>query len=104
MLGIVHEGGADGKTYANISNILALPRRKGQQRLQPENPVVTFSIPDLPKPGFAIPDLPEWIVKVIQQSEEWTGKASRPAIAAPVQIQDGHERTQEAEPADNLPF
>ena len=107
MLGIVHETGMDGKTYANISNILALPRRKGQQRLQPENPVVTFAIPDLPKPGFAIPDtLPDWVVEVIQQSEEWTGKASRPAIAAPVQIQDGHERTQEqeAEPVDNLPF
>ena len=75
LLGIIHEQGRDGKTYAGISSILAMPRIKGAAPLKAENPLFTFEIPDQCVEGFDIPDaLPEWIAKVIQDSKEWRGE------------------------------
>jgi len=89
LLGIVHEEGKEGKVYAGISSILALPRVKGRKPAAPENEPLVFSIPEDAGPRFAVPEtLPDWIVQTIKESREWTGKGQRPAIQPPTVVDE----------------
>jgi len=113
LLGIVHETGKrDGKTYASISSIMALPGAKAAGKgkkaapPKPENTPIVFAIPDEPEPNFDIPDtLPEWVVKTIQESKEWHGEmaSQQPPIEMPTSTSEGDEAPDGAED-DNLPF
>jgi len=109
LLGIIHETGHDGKTYAGISSILAMPRMRGAVPMKAENPLVTFEIPDQCQPQFPIPaTLPEWVVKTIQDSKEWRGEMdwqqaddARAADVSPFGPDDGDLMSADE---DNLPF
>lgn len=61
---IIHNE-SDGKTYANIAGIMALP--KGTNPLEPENPLKFFSINQKEIPE----DVPDWIKEIIQDSKEF---------------------------------
>jgi len=104
LLGIIHETGNDGKTYARVSSIMAMPRRKGAAPLTAENPVVTFDIPEDSGPGFAIPlTLPDWIRETIEASKEYAGTLrAKPAVEMPREaVTDGTDRAGDDE---TLPF
>ena len=90
---MVHEAGKDGRVYAAIAAIMALP--KGLARPKQENPSLHFSFEDCgPKPVLP-PGLPEWIAEVIIQSKEWNRQpvatvapANTAAKSAPVDAGD----------------
>lgn len=67
MIQIIHNT-KDGKTYANISNIL--PLLKNMPSKKPENPVVCFSLEENP----ILPEhTPKWIKELIMSSKELSG-------------------------------
>ena len=65
MIQIIHNT-SDGKTYANVSNVL--PLYKGLSKREPENTSRFFSLQEY----MDIPaDTPDWIQDIIKDSEEW---------------------------------
>lgn len=90
QLQVIHKT-VEGKTYANISAIIPMP--KGSKPLVPENPVRFYSIAD---DRDQIPEgTPKWIVDQIKESDEWKYLVS------------GGDRTEEPPPPlvdDEIPF
>ena len=87
QLQVVHNKSDDGKVYANIAGIMALP--KGVKSAEPENPLKFFSIED----GKAFPkDMPNWIKSIIEESEEYKEEAHPTEEEPPI--------TEEEEPTD----
>jgi len=67
---VMHSEGRDGKTYANIENIL--PATDGAKGLKTENPVLSFSFED----GCSIPpELPGWVQDLIKEADEYKAMA-----------------------------
>jgi hypothetical protein len=64
QLQIIHNEN-NGKTYANIAGIMALP--KGTSSLEPENPLKFYSIDQKEIPE----DIPDWIKELIKNSKEF---------------------------------
>jgi hypothetical protein len=59
----------DGKTFANVGGLMALP--KNVKAPKPENELLFFSFEEAGD-NPVIPDsIPEWIVNIIKQSKEW---------------------------------
>ena len=82
---IVHETGkTDGRTFAAVGAIMALPR--GLKSPKPENPLVFFSFEDAGAKPELPPDLPEWVSKIVMESREWRESGAMPAIAIPSQV------------------
>ena len=100
LLGIVHATKGE-KTYADISSIMAMPRKKGEAAPKPENPTVAFEIPEDQNGAFEIPDdLPEWVQGVIMESKEYNG-----LMPKPIQMPEATEERAPAEDEDDqLPF
>jgi hypothetical protein len=98
QLQIVHEAGSDGRTYAEISAIMALP--KGTARPKPENAPLSFSFegaqarPELPA------HMPDWIKEIIAQSREWNHQTAPTKPGTP----DGAVPSTPADSGDDLPF
>jgi hypothetical protein len=93
QLQIVHEQGKEGRPFAAIAAIMALP--KGATRPKPENPLLFFTFEGVQGHPALPPTMPDWIKDLIAQSREWTGQP------APV------TSTQPSAPAtdgDDLPF
>lgn len=66
MVQVLHKT-KDGKTYANVSNVVQLP--KGMSKMNPENGTKYFSFEEHQD---AIPEgTPDWIKDIIKASEEW---------------------------------
>jgi hypothetical protein len=77
QLNIVHAN-VDGKTYANISNVVPLGKGMAPQVL--EGQPVVFNIPEAG--DIELPDtLPEWIKDVIKDSDEWKARHGVPDVA-----------------------
>ncbi|MCX7009900.1 MAG: hypothetical protein NTY53_22105 [Kiritimatiellaeota bacterium] len=94
---VVHEPGKDGRIYAAIAAIMALP--KGLARPKQENPSLHFSFEDAgPKPVLP-PGLPDWITEIIIQSKEWNRQPIATAVPAPTVTKPAP-----ADAADDLPF
>jgi hypothetical protein len=65
MIQVIHKK-KDDKVYANVANIVSLP--KGMERKEPENPNKWFSFEE----GMDIPEhTPQWIIDIIKASQEW---------------------------------
>lgn len=65
MIQVIHKK-KDDKTYANVANIVSLP--KGMEKKETENPHKWFSFEE----GMDIPDnTPQWIIDIIKSSGEW---------------------------------
>jgi len=66
MVNVIHNP-KDGKTYANVANVV--PLLKGMKKLEPENPIRYFSFEEHLD---SIPEgTPDWIKDIIKASEEW---------------------------------
>lgn len=73
QINVIHNTN-NGKTYANVSSVMPLP--KGTGKHTPENEFQYFSMED----GMEIPDnFPEWVSDVIQKSAEFNPKAGGPS-------------------------
>jgi len=69
QLQIVHETGKDGRVFANVAAIMALPKDTSQPS-RPENPIAYFSFEETgDKPE--LPELPDWVRDIITESKEW---------------------------------
>ena len=80
MLQVLHKVNGD-KTYANIVSIL--PLYKGINKLEPENPLIVYTLDQ----GTPPETTPKWITKIISESAEM--KASDGVVAAtPEQFPD----------------
>jgi len=82
MIQVIHKK-KDDKVYANVANIVSLP--KGVDKRNPENELKYFSFEE---EGANIPEAtPEWIATIIKASTEWgylTGERPLPEEAPPV--------------------
>lgn len=77
QLNIVHAN-VDGKTYANISNVVPLGKGMTPQVLEGQS--LIFNIPEAG--DIELPDtLPEWIKDVIKDSDEWKARHGVPDVA-----------------------
>jgi hypothetical protein len=105
QLQVTHDTNKEGRTYAGIAAIMALPR--GMKAPKPENPLAFFSLEEAGEKPELPPDLPEWVSKIVMESREWKEAAARKAGAAPAAggIEEAAgERAQAAAEEDNLPF
>lgn len=84
----------DGKTYANIASIMALP--KGMPVPDQINKTLHFEL-EMGRNSDAFKALPEWLQKKIGECVEWAGAPAEVADDAPVQHEDD-------EVADPVPF
>ena len=69
QLQIVHETNKEGRTFATIAAIMALP--KGTPRPKPENPLAFFSFEEAGEKPTLPAGLPEWVANIITESREW---------------------------------
>jgi hypothetical protein len=85
QINVIHNTN-NGKTYANVSAVMPLP--KGTEKRKNENEYQYFSMED----GIEIPDnLPEWMRDVISKSSECNPKQNRIASAGVHDQTDGEE-------------
>ena len=64
----------DGKVYANVAAIMALP--KGTEIKQPENPIRKFSFEEYDHSLNLDESIPEWIRKMIEEANEYKAGAA----------------------------
>jgi hypothetical protein len=103
QLQIVHETNKEGKTFATIAAIMALP--KGTPRPKPENPLAFFSFEEAGKKPELPAGVPEWIQKIIMESREWQDFLARsPGSASPAAPIPGAAPAGVPETEDNIPF
>lgn len=77
QLNIVHAA-VDGKTYANVSNVVPLGKGMTPQVL--EGASLVFNIPEAG--DIELPEsLPEWVKDVIKDSDEWKARHGVPDVA-----------------------
>ncbi len=95
MLQILHKT-KDGKTYANVANVVQLP--KGMTKKVRENPAQYFSFEEHQD---NIPDnTPDWIKDKIKASEEWAHITNGETPVDDRSVTDGDPRPVE----DDIPF
>lgn len=92
---IVHDTNKRGEQYAKITAIMAVP--KGMNRPKGELPQVFFSFDDWDRGD--LPAIPDWIVKRIEESDEYKGAGESDAAAG-----EGPRTEPEAEDGDSMPF
>jgi hypothetical protein len=69
QLQVTHDTNKEGRTYAGVAAIMALPR--GYKGPKPENPLAFFSFEEAGAAPTMPADLPEWVQKIIAESREW---------------------------------
>jgi hypothetical protein len=94
LLNIAHKQKQDGSMKDDVASIT--PLMAGMNKLQPENEVVNYSIPDH---GFSFDKVPDWAVKMIKESDEYKGKDDIREDNEPAP-----QDTTNYEPSDNIPF
>lgn len=87
LINVIHKE-SNGKTYANISSIVALP--KGMPKGELVEPPVIFDLDtdDLAK----IDKLPAWIGEIIKKSQTYEERLAEPAKITEVPIDDSEEQ------------
>lgn len=113
QLQVTHDTNKEGRTFANVAAIMALPR--GYKGPKPENPLAFFSFEEEGDQPTMPSDLPEWVQKIIVESREWqaaagtTAPAPGPATAPAGTAPDAPATTPTPAPAaeeddDPIPF
>lgn len=83
LINVVHRE-SGGKKYANVQNIMALP--KGMEKGKPSETPVIF---DLDKdPVQAVETLPDWIKEIVKKSETYQERMVAPVEIKPIE-EDG---------------
>lgn len=80
LINVVHRE-SGGKKYANVQNIMALP--KGMEKGKPSETPVIF---DLDKdPVQAVETLPDWIKEIVKKSETYQERMVAPVEITPIE-------------------
>lgn len=90
LINIIHKD-SNGKRYANISSIMALP--KGMPKPQISGEPIIFDLDESPLADVA--KLPKWVAEIIYKSTTYQDKISAPPAAA---------EFEELDDDDTLPF
>ena len=93
LINIIHST-RDGRTYANISSIMALP--KGMAKGKLAEPPIVFDLDT--DPLEALDKMPKWIAERIKKSETYQERITAPATA------ELHELSEEEAGDGELPF
>lgn len=94
MIQIIHKKASNGKTYANLASIMALP--KGMAAPKRTLDPVIFDIDESDAEDLAM--LPEWIANMVKASESWQQRLVADKGGASMQDLD------EADSEETLPF
>ena len=84
LINVIHRD-SNGKTYANIQNIMALPKGMEKGKLS-DKPVVYDMDND---PISAVEELPKWIADIVIKSQTYQDKLVSPAVFEESQETDG---------------
>ena len=84
MIQIIHKKASNGKTYANLASIMALP--KGMAAPKRTLDSVIFDIDESDAEDLAM--LPEWIANMVKASESWQQRLSADKGGASMQDLD----------------
>lgn len=107
QLQVTHDTNKEGRTFASIAAIMALPR--GMKAPKPENPLAFFSFEEAGDKPTLPPDLPEWVASIIADSKEWKASFERPPASTtnpPPAYAHGAAQPESAagEEPDGIPF
>ena len=91
LINVIHKEGTNGRTYANIQNIMALP--KGMPRGKLVDPPIVYDIDK--DPIQDVDKLPSWIAEIVKKSSSYEEK-----LNAPVKLTDMPDDDDEGQ----LPF
>ncbi len=80
LINVIHKESA-GKTYANIQNIMALP--KGMEKGTLSSPAVVFDLDT--DPLEAVEKLPKWIAEIIKKSQTYQDRLTAPPAVTEVE-------------------
>lgn len=86
LINIIHKD-SNGKRYANISSIMALPKSMPKPQISGE-PII-FDLDESPLADVA--KLPKWVAEIIYKSTTYQDKISAPPTAAEFEELDGEE-------------
>ena len=100
QLQIIHKE-VDGKTYANVGTLMALP--KGQKAPKPENQLQCFSFDEIEGNPVIPANIPEWVSNLIKQSSEWQQLSKPNGTTAQEQLPQP-AMAAGADSEDDLPF
>lgn len=99
QLSVVHNVGANKKTYANIQAIISFP--KGQKPLKAENELQWFSFEEGAEPNEKTP---KWIAEMIQSSVEYGNMKGKDSETGSTEDAFPREEPPPAEEEDVMPF
>ena len=100
QLMVAHKTSKEGRTYASVSAIMALPKGAAHPG-KPENTLTFFSFEEAgDKP--ALPDSPGWVRDIISQSKEWQRLTDENTSQAGCTAEQGAKA--ESEEDDDVPF
>ncbi len=108
LLNITHKAGTGknvGRVFSEITSINPLP--KGSKKLQPENPLMQFSLDDFPAgtPIVRPPTMPDWIWLRVMQSDEYIKHEQHKPTGAPEPTEDEMANLKPGDAADeDVPF
>lgn len=91
LINVIHKE-SNGKTYANISSIMALP--KGMQKGQLSEPATVFDLDTCKLED--IDNLPKWIADIVRKSQTYEERMAEPAAI--------EEYVEEMKDEEGLPF
>jgi hypothetical protein len=95
---VTHDTNKEGRTFASIAAIMALPR--GMKAPKPENPLAFFSFEEAGEKPELPPDLPEWVSKIVMESREWKEAATGTPAPSPAPAASEGAAVED----DNIPF
>ena len=105
QLQVTHDTNKEGRTFASIAAIMALP--KGTPRPKPENPLAFFSFEEAGEKPALPAGLPEWVVNIITESKEWRASlagGSTPADAPAPGAAPTETEGAAGDDVDGIPF
>lgn len=87
MLNVIHKE-SNGKTYANISGIMSLPKAMPKAKLLEPPVIFDLDTDDLAK----IEELPAWIGEIVKKSQTYEERLAEPAKITEVSFDDSEEQ------------
>lgn len=96
MVSVIHKQSSNGKVYANVTGVLALPKGMPKPAVSSPDDIIVYDVESDPLTG--IDELPQWIADRIKKSTTYEERLYAEGAAPPEMT----EITDEDE--DSLPF
>jgi len=112
LIGIKHDNRPDGRSFANVTNVMKPPAGM-PERMPPGNDAISLSLSDRPFAQYDYEALPGWLQQIIAQSPEYGLAVNAPptpiaraTVQAALRIQPPGKKTSifDTDLDDNIPF